>query len=203
MQEVYLDVETRDGFQHPHIADLPESERIKNIRFGLAVTSLNHQYQVWKHNDPTHSPAALWSYLNEADRVIGWNIKSFDLPVILYALDREPGDTYPFEVFDIFDRIRALTGRWYKLGVVLMATLGIEKSEPGAIVCDMLNSGSETDMAAVTDYCMKDVDALMLLHNHLKQGKALILPERPERKAERGRGDYAFYLDPDPRFTLV
>lgn len=211
MPDVYLDIETRDGFQHPHIADLPKEQQVQHIRFGIAVTSYEGNFMQWAWDSETASPLHLHYFLSEGDvmgvpvsidKVVGWNINHFDLPVLMSAIDL-PGTEPTFNTLDLFHEIKELTGRWYKLGVVLHTTLGITKAEPGSLVCDLLNSGTAEDRKTVIDYCRQDVEGVIALHNHLKEGKAIILPERPERKFERGRGDYAFYMDPTPRFTIV
>lgn len=207
---IYLDIETRDGFQHEHIARLPKTERLNAIRFGLGVTlraPLQEGYQVWLYKSIEKSGYDLHNYLwNAGATVVGWNVKDFDLPIIHNAATMEGGRVrdysfYPFPILDLFDSIRALTGRWYKLGVVLESTLGITKAEPGSVVCDMLNSGTAADLQAVADYCIKDVEALMRLHQHLLKGNSLTLPVRSDRNNEKQ--DLAYYCDPLPRVEVI
>lgn len=83
--------------------------------------------------------------------VIGYNIRGFDLPVMVpYGLDPRKLD-----VFDIMYDIEALTRqRFLKLEAVARGTLGTGKSADGLMAVEWWKSGQ---VQKIIDYCIQDV----------------------------------------------
>jgi hypothetical protein len=179
---IYLDIETLDFFQDPHIAALPRARQLAAIRFGLAVTydTGNGVWNHWFAGDL----AGLWEQLAGAEQVIGWNIVSFDLPVIGANLARSGRiiQTGSLPCCDLFDLIRRDTGRWYKLDVVAEANLGRRKLSHGQQAVEWLRAGDAESLRLAAEYCQEDVQIVMDLHNLLAAGKPLRLPARRERR---------------------
>jgi DEAD/DEAH box helicase domain-containing protein len=89
--------------------------------------------------------------LCEERLVIGYNIRGFDLPVMVpYGLKPERLD-----VFDIMYDLEALTRqRFLKLEYVARGTLGTGKSADGLMAVEWWKSGQ---IQKIIDYCMQDV----------------------------------------------
>lgn len=181
---IYLDIETLDFFQDPHIAALPRNEQITAIRFGCAVTynSAAGQWRQWREADVGH----LRYYLYQANTpIVGWNIVDFDWPVILHSVQRlgyaigEPGKQPP--MINLFALIRQATGRWYKLDVIAEENLGCTKTSHGQQATEWLRSGDPQLIQKALDYCEADVMITADLHQVLLEGLPLSLPPRPAR----------------------
>ena len=89
--------------------------------------------------------------LCEERLVIGYNIRGFDLPVMVpYGLDPRKLD-----VFDIMYDLETLTRqRFLKLEAVARGTLGTGKSADGLQAVEWWKSGQ---IQKIIDYCMQDV----------------------------------------------
>ena len=83
--------------------------------------------------------------------VIGYNIRGFDLPVMVpYGLDPKKLD-----VFDIMYDLETLTRqRFLKLEAVARGTLGEGKSADGLLAVEWWKSGQ---VQKIIDYCIQDV----------------------------------------------
>jgi DEAD/DEAH box helicase domain-containing protein len=189
---IYLDIETLDFFQDPHIAALPRARQLAAIRFGLAVT-YDARSGAWNHWF-ADDLAGLWDHLAGAEQIVGWNIISFDIPVIGANLARsgrtiQTGDP---PCCDLFDLIRRDTGRWYKLDVIAETNLGRQKLAHGQQAVEWLRAGDTESLRLAAEYCQEDVQIVMDLHAILEQGMPLRLPARRER---RERHDVRWWLD--------
>lgn len=89
--------------------------------------------------------------LCEERLVIGYNIRGFDLPVMVpYGLDPKKLD-----VFDIMYDLEALTRqRFLKLEAVARGTLGTGKSADGLMAVEWWKTGQ---VQKIIDYCIQDV----------------------------------------------
>jgi len=83
--------------------------------------------------------------------VIGYNIRGFDLPVLVpYGLE-----TKGLDVFDIMYDLQALTRKPYlKLQAVASGTLGVGKSADGLMAVEWYKRG---EIDKIIEYCMQDV----------------------------------------------
>jgi len=89
--------------------------------------------------------------LCEERLVIGYNIRGFDLPVLVpYGLDVQKVDA-----FDIMYDLESLTRqRYLKLEAVARGTLGTGKSADGLKAVEWYKKG---EIQKIIDYCMQDV----------------------------------------------
>lgn len=182
---IYLDIETLDFFQDERIKSLARAEQLAAIRFGIAVTYWD-QRDEWREWLPDQI-IELWRYLN-TDIVAGWNIVEFDIPVIEYNLSAI-GHNYvknTIMLFDVFQRIRTQTGRWYKLEVIAQINLERGKSANGQQAAECLrdwhDKGNQASLRKALDYCHLDVELERDLYLHLAEGKPLRLPPRWARQ---------------------
>lgn len=193
---IFLDIETLDFFQDEHIKSLPRDKQLEAMRFGIAVTIDDEESspRIWREADIIE----LYNYLVWCGKaVVGWNIDSFDLPVIVHSARRAGWDMLEIEhetirTFDLFAEIRKYTNRWYKLETVCQSTLGRGKLADGQRAAEWLRSG---DTQKAIEYCTDDVTLVQELHNRFSMGQRIILPPRPER-GEINRIDWWIRLPP-------
>lgn len=93
----------------------------------------------------------LFPILENASYVIGYNIKSFDLPVLAPYY---PGNINHFSVFDILDDIKAIIGRRLALNDIIKATLDKKKTGHGLMAIDFYK---EKKWDELKKYCQDDV----------------------------------------------
>src|SRR5262245_54190195 len=99
---------------------------------GLAVSwDAQYDFRTWR----AEQAPGLWEALLEADRILGYNILAFDLPIVYTealrqarpsaGTSRVPAhpSTMRGTVFDLFDLIRRMTGRWYPLQTLVLENL--------------------------------------------------------------------------------
>ncbi|MEN9722248.1 MAG: hypothetical protein RJB38_234 [Pseudomonadota bacterium] len=89
--------------------------------------------------------------LCEERLIVGYNIRGFDLPVMVpYGLKMAPLD-----VFDIMLDLSTLTRKpFLKLEQVAQGTLGVGKSADGLMAVEWYRQG---EIQKIIDYCMQDV----------------------------------------------
>ncbi len=98
-----------------------------------------------------HQLSQLWPRLERAERVIGYNQKGFDNPVIN---NYYPGDVNQIPQLDILEKITASLGFRVKLDDVAKATIGMGKTGDGLQAILFWKEGRIKELA---DYCLMDV----------------------------------------------
>jgi DEAD/DEAH box helicase domain-containing protein len=95
--------------------------------------------------------------------VVGYNIRGFDLPVMVpYGLEIAKVD-----VFDILYDLEALTRqRYLKLEAVARGTLGTGKSADGLLAVEWWKTGQ---VQKIIDYCLQDVKVTRDVFQHGRQ----------------------------------
>ena len=98
--------------------------------------------------------------LERASIVIGFNINSFDLPVLQAYY---PGKVTQFKTFDIIDDVKERIGRRLSLNDLVWGTLGKQKSGHGLQAIVFYRSGK---MDELKSYCGDDVTLTKELFDH-------------------------------------
>lgn len=98
-----------------------------------------------------HELPGLWPRLERADRIIGYNTKGFDLPVMNSYY---PGDFLTFRNLDLLEVITASLGFRLKLDAVAQATIGAGKTGHGLQALEYFKKG---EIQKLRDYCLMDV----------------------------------------------
>jgi DEAD/DEAH box helicase domain-containing protein len=89
--------------------------------------------------------------LEDASHIIGYNINTFDLPVLqAYYF----GNISQFKTFDLLDDIRLIIGRRLALNDLVKATLEKGKSGHGLHAIDLYKEGKWEELKS---YCIDDV----------------------------------------------
>jgi len=114
----------------------------------LAIYDYNHdRYFSFLEKEINRS----FSYFENASYIIGYNIKSFDLPVFQAYY---PGKIENFLVFDILEDIREKIGRRLGLNDLIMATLNKRKTGHGLKAIDYYKN---KEFNKLKKYCLDDV----------------------------------------------
>jgi DEAD/DEAH box helicase domain-containing protein len=93
----------------------------------------------------------LWPILERADRIIGFNIFGFDLPIMN---NYYPGNLMKFPALDLMKEIENDLGHRVSLNDVAQGSLGAEKSGDGLQAIRLWNEGRLDELK---DYCLQDV----------------------------------------------
>ncbi|OGK25290.1 hypothetical protein A3A46_03750 [Candidatus Roizmanbacteria bacterium RIFCSPLOWO2_01_FULL_37_13] len=93
----------------------------------------------------------LFSLLEASSYIIGFNVNSFDLPVLQGYY---PGRLNHFPTFDILDDVRFKIGRRLSLNDLVFATLGKKKTGHGLQAIELYKEGKWEDLKR---YCLDDV----------------------------------------------
>jgi hypothetical protein len=172
--DIVLDSETLDSLHDPHITRLPKDERIRALRFGLAVT--HDEMFGWRTWTPSLTNL-LWEHLTMPGlRIVGWDILSYDLPVICHTVHCDLEN----ETLDLSAEIEAATGRHYRLDTVARANIHRGKIQDTYMVIDWLRHGDPASMTLATAHCRSNVQLVMDLLVFVAQGNCLTLPGRQD-----------------------
>jgi len=113
----------------------------------------------------------LWPRLEQTDRLIGFNSKHFDIPVMN---NYYPGDLSVLPHLDIMEEVVKTLGHRLKLESIAQATLGYGKSGSGLMAVEYWKKGQ---MDELKDYCLQDVKVTKEVYEYgLKHG-ALAYPD--------------------------
>jgi DEAD/DEAH box helicase domain-containing protein len=142
MREIVLDIETQNIFEKGN----RDASKLR-ISFVGIFDYLTGQYEGYFEADLPK----LWQVLEQCDRLIGYNIKGFDIPVMNahYA-----GDLSKLPQLDLMEEIAKHTGFRLKLDDVAQSTLGVGKSGSGL---DAVKYYQEGRLDLLKEYCLQDV----------------------------------------------
>jgi DEAD/DEAH box helicase domain-containing protein len=142
-REVVLDIETQNSF-----ADVGGVHHDK-LKISLVGVYFFETGEYKAYLEPELSE--LWPRLEHADRIIGYNTKGFDYPVMNAYY---PGDLNDFPSLDVMEEIAKRLGFRVKLDDVASATLGVGKSGNGLQAIEFWRRG---EIDKLRDYCLQDV----------------------------------------------
>ena len=171
MSELVLDIETQKLFN--------ETVRDKIHQLKVSVVGLydygRDLFQSFEESDLK----ALELILSNTTRLIGFNIRRFDLPVLqpylFLSVDRLP-------VLDILDEVMKVLGHRVSLQSIAQATLGRGKSGSGV---DAVRLYQEGKIEALKAYCLDDVRLTKEIYEYgQKHGKVLFFSERASKTFE-------------------
>ena len=113
----------------------------------------------------------MWKVFREADRVIGFNTLSFDIPAMKpYA----PADFAALPHFDILDKLKlANFGKGASLNAIAKDTLGTEKIDSGANAIAYWKKGDAESLALLQKYCEADVTITCDIYDFALKNKYL------------------------------
>ncbi|MCX6779498.1 MAG: ribonuclease H-like domain-containing protein [Candidatus Magasanikbacteria bacterium] len=113
----------------------------------------------------------LWPILEKADRVIGYNSRYFDMPVLN---NYYPGDLDKVIQLDMLEEIKKVLGFRLKLNDVAKATLGTAKSGNGLDAVEWFKKG---EWDKIEKYCLDDVKITKEVYEYGLKNKQLFYPD--------------------------
>lgn len=158
--EVVFDVETKKIF-----SDV--GGRTHPGRLGVSVVGVYYYatgtFKAYAENELKY----FFESIASADRLIGFNIKNFDIPVL------QPYATYDISripAFDLLEDIANVLGFRISLDSLAKATLKSEKSGDGLNAVKLYRAGRMDELKA---YCLQDVALTKDLYEFAKKEKKL------------------------------
>lgn len=153
-REVVFDIET--------IGDIRDFSTMKVT----VVSVYEYEYDRYQSFDE-HTLPQLWSILEHAQRLIGYNSEHFDLPILN---NNYAGDLTLLPHLDLLKVIKESTGSRFKLNDIAKATLNIEKSADGLQAMQWYREG---DIDRIKKYCEQDVKVTKEVYEYGRKNNML------------------------------
>ncbi len=163
-KEVVLDIETQNTFQE--VGGYHTDKLLISV-IGCYFYETD-SYEAFEE----HELPALWSRLEHTDRIIGYNSKHFDLPVMNNYYS---GDFLKFNNLDLLEEIQKALGFRLKLDDVAAATVGHRKSGYGLQAVEWWKQG---EIQKIKDYCLQDVKVTKDVYEYGLKYNALAYEDR-------------------------
>ena len=112
----------------------------------------------------------MWSWFEEADRIIGYNSLGFDVPAVNGVYK---GDFAKLKHFDILKIIKDVFGHRIKLDSVAKECLGTGKIAGGADAVMWWAKGDSDSLANLKKYCEMDVEVTKGVYDYGMKNKKL------------------------------
>ncbi len=119
---------------------------------------------------------SMWSWFEEADRIIGYNSFGFDNPAMNGVYSK--GDFTKLKHFDILEEIRKVFGHRVKLDSVAKETVGAGKIAGGLDAVKWWNMGDPDSLANLKKYCEMDVEVTTKVYDFAMKNKMLKFKDR-------------------------
>lgn len=140
-QPVVIDLETKHSFR----------EFSDPKQLGITVVGAYDYATDTSYTFMEHELGNLYRLLENASYVMGFNIITFDLPVLSAYY---PGDTKQFKTLDLLDEVKTKIGRRLSLDMLLKATLNKQKTGHGLQAIEFYKEGKIEELKS---YCLHDV----------------------------------------------
>lgn len=149
MFEVIFDLETKKFFD--------ETGTTNPADLGVSIVSLytreigkeGELLSFWEKDFDT-----MWKIFRDADRIIGFNSKNFDIPALS---PYSPPDFAKLPHFDILEKIKEVSGHRTSLNRIAKDTLGSVKNDNPANAGVYWAEGTPASLAKLKAYCEQDV----------------------------------------------
>lgn len=148
MIEIFLDVETKKAFFDTGNHD-PGSLGVSFA--GICRRNLEEKGKDEFKGFFEEQLNDLWPVLEQADRVVGFNIIGFDFPALRQYYH---GDIEAFPILDIMEEVKKDVGHRISLNAIARETLGVEKSGTGL---DAISYYEQGKLEELKKYCLLDV----------------------------------------------
>ena len=176
--EVVLDIETKNTFQEVggYFTDKLQ------VSVVVAYYYDTDTYESYLEKDLPQ----LFRKLEQASRIIGFNSKGFDMPVLN---NYYPGDLLQLPQLDMLEEVQRALGHRLKLDTIAEATLGSSKSAHGLLAVQWWKEGK---IQEIIDYCQQDVKVTKEVYEFgLERGYVLF----DDRTGARQQADINFRTD--------
>lgn len=157
MKIVVLDIETQKSFNEVK----NNNPKLLKVSFAGILQKFNEKEEYLGFEEK--EIAKLWPILEQAELIVGFNLKSFDFPVLSYYY---PGDFSLFPALDILEVFEKKTGHRISLNQLAKATLNIQKIGTGLAALDLFKQGK---MSELKKYCLHDVKLTHDLYDYARK----------------------------------
>ncbi len=183
MTQAVLDIETQRGFDEV-------GGRGNLVGLGVSLVALSlyqaNRYEAYLEQDLSR----LEGELSQASRVIGFNIRRFDFPVLQPYFKNLDLSRLP--CLDIMEEIEKIVGHRVSLESVAQGTLGVGKSGKGTDAIQFYRDG---EWDRLKQYCLDDVRLTRDLYEYGKEEGRLYFMS----KDGRGKREVTLnWRDPEP-----
>lgn len=113
---------------------------------------------------------ALWEWFEEADRIIGFNSKKFDVPALR---PHYPKDLTKLPHFDMLELVKISLGRRISLNALADATIGGTKTDVGTNAVYYWANRTPENIRLLQSYCEADVLLTRDLYDYGRREKHL------------------------------
>ncbi len=143
-KEIVLDIETQNSF-----ADTGPKRDIRLLKVSLVgiYDFAKEEYHVFMENELPD----LWPILEQAETIIGFNSKQFDMPVLNSYYS---GDLLKLPQLDLYEIVEKSSEKRLKLDYIARGTLGSQKTGTGL---DAIKYWQEGKIDKLKEYCLNDV----------------------------------------------
>ena len=163
MRKIVFDIETKNFF-----SDVGKNDpALLDIALVAIYDSETDSYSSYVEEELVK----LWSIIERADMLIGFNSDHFDIPLLNKYY---PGDLTKIRSLDILKEIKDSYGRRMRLDQLTEGTLGKNKLGGGA---DAINWWRAGDVERVRTYCIEDVKLTKELYQYALIHHKLIFKE--------------------------
>ena len=143
MRKIVFDIETKNTFNEVGSNDATALD----ISIVCIYDSLDNKYYSFLEEELDN----LWSIIEQADMLIGYNSDHFDIPLLNKYYQ---GDLTQIKSLDILKKIHGALGKRIRLDQVAKATLGKKKSGHGLQAVTWWKQG---EIEKIRKYCLDDV----------------------------------------------
>lgn len=170
MDTLVIDFETKKSF-----AEVGGRQNLKELGISVAGVYSYSQDKFFAFEE--HEIPLLENMMEEAEHLIGFNLKSFDLPVLAPYLKKISLDR--IAVTDIFEDAQNFLGHRVGLAGLAQATLGESKSANGLEALEWYKQGRIED---IKKYCLQDVKVTRDLYEYGKKHGHVLFESFIDRK---------------------
>jgi uncharacterized protein YprB with RNaseH-like and TPR domain len=168
--EVIFDTETKKFFD--------ETTGYDASKLGVSITSVYSRILDENFNEVEGKMQSFWEpeflemfkLFEKADRIIGFNSLTFDVPALSPYL---PSYWPKLPHFDILDEIKRVEGKRVSLDSLAKATLGIKKNDNGENAVKYWEAHNAESLAKLKKYCEIDVKITTRIYDHAMKNKFL------------------------------
>lgn len=168
-QQVVLDLETQKTFQE--VGDRSALDQLKVSVVGLYLVD---DKKYWAYDEGEVKEVE--KILQEASRIIGFNIRRFDFPVLTPYLSFDPKK---LPMLDILEDIEKKLGHRVSLNSVARATLNSAKSGSGLDAIEYYRNG---EIEKLKKYCLDDVRLTYEVYEYGKKNKQIYYLSKDETR---------------------
>jgi len=131
----------------------------------------------------------MWSWFEEADRIIGFNSKKFDIPALRHHFIK---DLSKLPHFDILEVVRSVLGRRISLNALAQDTLGVNKTDVGTNAVYYFANRTKENLEKLRAYCESDVLITRDLYDFGRAKKYLKYMDTKWNRIETFQVDFSY-----------